>query len=182
MKTLPGPALLAVLLLLFPKHGFPADLTGTGRITPVSSAELTEVLAEQVGKVVLINFWASWCTPCLKEIPALVELARRYRARGFELVSVSLDDPRDIEVIVVPFLNRRFPDFVSYARLDPDMDTVVSVVDTAWNEILPSSYVLDRDGNVAEQIQGGQPIEVFEAAVLPLLDDAEILLNETGRG
>ena len=182
MKTLPGPVLLAVLLLLFPKYGFPADLTGTGRITPVSSAELVEVLAEQAGKVVLINFWASWCTPCLKEIPALVELAQRYRARGFELVSVSLDDPGDFEVIVVPFLNRRFPDFVSYARLDPDMDTVVSVVDTAWNEILPSSYILDRDGSVAEQIQGGQPIDVFEAAVVPLLEDAEILSQETGRG
>ena len=182
MKTLPGPALLAVLLLLFPKHGFPVELTGTGRITPVSSAELTVVLAEQVGKVVLINFWASWCTPCLKEIPVLEELAQRYRARGLELVSVSLDDPRDIEVIVVPFLNRWFPDFVSYARLDPDMDTVVSVVDTAWNEILPSSYVLDRDGNVAEQIQGGQPIEVFESAVIPLLDNKEILSSETSRG
>ena len=95
---------------------------------------------------------------------------------------VSLDDPGDIEVIVVPFMNRRFPDFVSYARLDPDMDTVVSVVDPAWNEILPTSYILDRDGNVTEQIQGGQPIDVFEAAVVPLLGDAEILLNETGRG
>jgi hypothetical protein len=52
-----------------------------------------------------------------------------------------------------------------------DMDTVVSIVDPAWNEVLPSSYVIDRDGNVVEQIQGGKPIDAFEAAILPLLND-----------
>jgi hypothetical protein len=51
------------------------------------------------------------------------------------------------------------------------MDTVVSVVDPAWDETLPSSYIIDRDGNVVEQIQGGKPFDVFEAAIIPLLDD-----------
>jgi thiol-disulfide isomerase/thioredoxin len=147
------------------------ELAGDGRLVPVSATELTDLLAEKQGKVLLVNFWASWCSPCLKEIPELVELADRYRERGFELVPVSLDDPGSIEVTVVPFLNKWFPDFFSYARVDLDMDTVVSVVDPAWNEILPSSYIIARDGSVAEQIQGGKPIEVFEAAILPLLDD-----------
>ncbi len=170
MNSLPGSILLG-LLLLVPQTGFPVELEGNGRLIPVSSAQLAEVLAEQTGKVVLVNFWASWCTPCLKEIPTLVDLAERYRDRGFELVPVSLDDPGDIDVIVVPFLNRWFPDFVSYTRLDLDMDTVVSVVDSAWNEILPTSYVIGRDGSVVEQMQGGMTIDEFEAAILPLLND-----------
>jgi thiol-disulfide isomerase/thioredoxin len=170
MNHLPERLLLCVLLLL-PQYALPVELAEGGQLIPVSSAELTELLAEKQGKVVLVNFWASWCAPCLREIPALVELADRYRDRGFELVPVSLDDPGDIEVTVVPFLNKWFPEFVSYARLDMDMDTVVSVVDPAWNEILPSSYIIDRDGNVAEQIQGGHPIDVFDAAILSLLDD-----------
>jgi thiol-disulfide isomerase/thioredoxin len=170
MKSLPERILLCALLLL-PQDGLPVELAGNGRLISVSSTELTEVLAEQTGKVVLVNFWASWCSPCLKEIPALVELAQRYGDSGFELVPVSLDDPGDIDVVVVPFLNRWFPDFTSYARLDLDMDTVVSVVDSAWNEVLPSSYVIDRNGNVVEQIQGGKAIDVFEAAIIPLLGD-----------
>ena len=170
MKHLPERILLCVLLLL-PQYALLAELAGDGRLVPVSSAELTELLAAKHGKVVLVNFWASWCSPCLKEIPALVELAERYRDRGFELVPMSLDDPGDIEPIVVPFLNKWFPDLVSYARVDMDMDTVVSVVDPAWAEILPSSYIIDRDGAVVEQIQGGKPIDIFEAAILPLLDD-----------
>ena len=170
MKSLLGRILLG-LLLLVPQTGFPVELEGKGRLIPVSSTQLAEVLAEKTGKVVLVNFWASWCTPCLKEIPTLVELAERYRDRGFELVPVSLDDPGDINVIVVPFLNRWFPDFTSYTRVDMDMDTVVSVVDPAWNEILPTSYVIDRDGSVVEQMQGGMTIDEFEAAILPLLND-----------
>jgi thiol-disulfide isomerase/thioredoxin len=170
MKHLPERILLCVLLLL-PQYALPAELAGDGRLVPVSSAELTELLAAKQGKVVLVNFWASWCSPCLKEIPALVELAERYRDRGFELVPMSLDDPGDMEPIVVPFLNKWFPDLVSYARVDMDMDTVVSVVDPAWAEILPSSYIIDRDGAVVGQIQGGKPIDIFEAAILPLLDD-----------
>jgi len=170
MKSLLGRILLG-LLLLVPQTGFPVELEGKGRLIPVSSTQLAEVLAEKTGKVVLVNFWASWCTPCLKEIPTLVELAERYRDRGFELVPVSLDDPGDIDVIVVPFLNRWFPDFTSYTRVDMDMDTVVSVLDPAWNEILPTSYVIDRDGSVVEQMQGGMTIDEFEAAILPLLND-----------
>ena len=170
MKRLSGCMLLG-LLLLVPQVGYPVELAGKGRLTSVSSTQLAEVLADKTGKVLLVNFWASWCSPCLKEIPALVELAERYRDQGFELVPVSLDDPGDIEVIVVPFLNRWFPDFSSYTRLDFDMDTVVSVVDPVWNEILPTSYVIDHDGKVVEMLQGGKPMDEFTAAILPLLDN-----------
>lgn len=156
--------------MLVPTRSLAVELSGSGRITPITATEFSDVLAEHSGSVVLINFWASWCVPCLREIPELVELAERYHDRGLTLVPFSLDDPGDLEPIVLPFLNQRFPDFTSYARVDLEMDTVVSVVDDAWNEILPTSYVLDRDGNVAELIQGGKAIEDFEAAVLPLLD------------
>jgi len=165
-----GLRALLLFLLLVPVAASPFELSGSGRITPITAPEFADVLSAQSGRVVLINFWASWCVPCLREIPDLVELAERYHDQGLTLVAFSLDDPGDLDPIVVPFLNQRFPDFVSYARVDLEMDTVVSVVDDAWNEILPTSYVLDRDGTVKRLIQGGKPIEDFEAAVLPLLD------------
>jgi thiol-disulfide isomerase/thioredoxin len=158
------------MLTVLPLSGSAVDLAGKGRITPISSTELAELIAAQSGKVVLVNFWASWCAPCLKEIPSLVQLEQRFGSRGFVLIPVSLDDPGDLEVTVVPFLNKWFPDFVSYARLDHDMDTVVSVIDPVWAEILPSSYVIDREGMVVEQLQGGKTIEDFADAVGPLLD------------
>jgi thiol-disulfide isomerase/thioredoxin len=139
------------------------------RIEPITAAEFGELLTAKRGKVVLVNFWATWCRPCLKEIPELEELAARYRERGFELVAVSLDEPEDLEAVVIPFLDKWFPEFRSYARLERSMDSVVSVVDRAWNEVLPTSYVLSADGQVKAMLQGGKSGAEFEAAILPLL-------------
>jgi thiol-disulfide isomerase/thioredoxin len=169
MKSLHG-LLVCAAIAIAPGISLAAELTGSGRITPLAASDFAEVIAQQSGQVVLINFWASWCTPCLKEIPDLLKLEERYRERGFKLVFFSLDDPKDLEPILVPFLNKWFPDLETYARTDFEMDTVVSVVDDAWNEILPTSYILNRDGSVEKLIQGGKPIDEFEKAMLPVLE------------
>ena len=131
----------------------------------LDAAGLEQLLSEHSGKVVLLNFWATWCRPCLKEIPALQELSGRYSADEFILVPVSLDDPANASLVVTNFLNRWFPDFSSWLSAEPEMDAIVSVVDRAWNEVLPTSYVLNRNGSGARRLQGGKAIEEFDAAV-----------------
>lgn len=139
------------------------------RATPVSADALRVVLGEHQGRVVLVNFWATWCRPCLDEIPALMALADEFNEQGFDLIAVSLDDPADRELLLDPFLDKWFPDFSTYVSLENDMDSIVSIVDPFWNEILPTSYVLARDGSVARRIQGGSSAEAFAAAIQPLL-------------
>ncbi len=130
---------------------------------------LPPVSATSQGRVVLVNFWATWCRPCLKELPELLLLEKKYAPQGFELLAVSLDEPADRETIVRPFLAKWFPELDSLIRRSPDMDSMVSVLDSAWNEVLPTSYVLDASGRVRARLQGGKPVEEFEAAILPLL-------------
>lgn len=140
------------------------------RVIPVNAEQLSAELAARQGRVVLVNFWATWCRPCLEEIPALMKLEAELSARGFDLVAVSLDYPGDSETLIEPFLDRWFPDFVTYLSLEHDMDAIVSVVDPYWNEVLPTSYVIGRDGAVAKRIQGGSTAEEFAAEVAPLLE------------
>ncbi len=143
------------------------------RVTVIDADELSALLAEHEGRLVLVNFWATWCRPCLKEIPALMELAQEYASRGFTLVPVSLDDPFQLESMLLPFLNEFFPDFKTYARSDRDMDTIVSVIDPAWNQVLPTSYLLDQRGRVVAKIQGGHTRSHFVAQILPWLESSE---------
>jgi peroxiredoxin len=97
-------------------------------------------LSEQRGKVVLVNFWATWCPPCLEEMPAMERLWRRHKDAGFVLVAISLDtDPKKVP----PFVTAR--KFSFPVALDPKM----GVAEKYGVRALPASFMLDREGTVA---------------------------------
>jgi thiol-disulfide isomerase/thioredoxin len=148
-----------------PVHGNTTD----SPLALVTPAGLRTALDELQGEVVLINFWATWCGPCLKEIPVLLELEDELAEQGFTLVAVSLDDPASGTTVVQPFMREWFPEFRSYLGKTYDMDEMVSVLDGGWNQVLPTTYLLDRDGTVAVRLQGSYTQDEFVTAIKPLL-------------
>jgi peroxiredoxin len=97
-------------------------------------------LADQRGKVVLVNFWATWCPPCLEEMPAMERLWRKHKDAGFVLVAVSVDtDPKKVAPFVTEY-KLTFP-----IALDPKM----SVAERYGVRALPSSFILGKDGGLA---------------------------------
>ncbi|MBI3637060.1 MAG: TlpA family protein disulfide reductase [Candidatus Rokubacteria bacterium] len=96
-------------------------------------------LAEHRGKVVFINFWATWCPPCREEMPAMERLYREHRDAGFVMVAVSLD--ADAKV-VPPFLSQH--PFTFPVALDPKME----VANAYGVRGLPSSFIVDARGNL----------------------------------
>src|SRR5579863_3113977 len=69
-----------------------AGLAAQGKLIPVDQASYPKVIVAHKGKVVLANFWATWCVPCRKEMPQLVQLSHKLAARGFDLVMISADE------------------------------------------------------------------------------------------
>ncbi len=118
------------------------------------------------GRVVILNLWGTWCAPCLREIPELVRLQRELASNKVTLLGVAMDEPGDMVSLVEPFHRKYFPDFPTLLRSTPDMDSMVSVVDPAWNEVLPTTYLIGRDGKVAGKIQGARTYQQFRALVL----------------
>lgn len=138
-------------------------------IRSISALEFSALLDDARGEVILINLWATWCAPCLREIPELMQLRETYQDKEFRLIAVAMDDPQDLETHVIPFRDQRFPDWNTFQRAEVEMDRFVSVVDPAWNEVLPTSYLLDRSGTVVKVLFGGKSYEDFEAALLEIL-------------
>jgi thiol-disulfide isomerase/thioredoxin len=138
-------------------------------IRSISASEFGALLDDARGEVILINLWATWCAPCLREIPELIRLRENYQDKGFRLMAVAMDDPQNLETHVMPFREQRFPDWDTFQRAEFEMDTFVSVVDPAWNEVLPTSYLIDRTGKVVKVLFGGKSYEDFEAALLEIL-------------
>ena len=96
-------------------------------------------LHEQIGQVVMVNFWATWCGPCRQEMPHLNRLYEKYRASGFVLLGVNVDeDPRNAAAVAAK-LGIKFP-----VLLDTDKK-----VSRLYNlATMPSTVMIDRDGRV----------------------------------
>jgi peroxiredoxin len=101
-------------------------------------------LADYRGKVVLLNFWATWCGPCKVEIPWFIDFEKNYKDRGFAVVGISLDD--DGWEAVKPYLEGHR---MNYRVALGNMDIERLYGGSTGIESLPTSFIIDRDGKVA---------------------------------
>lgn len=130
-----------------------------------STQELDELKNSLKGKVVLINFWATWCKPCVKEFPELVKLYNNYKDKNFQLVFISADVPEEIDSKVVPFLRSQNVDFISYYNNFDKPEELINYIDKNWEGAIPSTYIYDKEGNLTSNILGIKNYEFFEKEI-----------------
>ena len=130
-------------------------------IVPTLDARVFD-LAALHGKVVIVNFWASWCSPCRAEMPQLDAFYRRYRARGLELLGVSVDEPADRDAVVRIMKSFRYPAAIAAAAKVNVFGAPVAV---------PTTWIIDSHGIVRARLMAGNANtrHSLEQAVLPLL-------------
>jgi cytochrome c biogenesis protein CcmG, thiol:disulfide interchange protein DsbE len=120
-------------------------------------------LASLHGKVVVINFWATWCPPCRKEMPALDAFYKEYHPKGVELIGVSADRPHDRKEVEQAMQSLSYP----VAMLEDAKDNGFGAPAT-----LPETFVVDGNGVVRAKFlphAGSVTVESLAAAVQPLL-------------
>jgi len=119
-------------------------------------------LSDYKGKVVLLDFWATWCGPCNIEIPWFTDFERKYKDRGFEVLGVSMDD--DGWKAINPFVAEKKINYRIVLGDDMTSDMYGSV------EALPTTFVIDREGRIASIHIGLSGKKEFEDAIEKLLD------------
>jgi thiol-disulfide isomerase/thioredoxin len=138
-------------------------------ITPIDASGLKKAIGSEKGHVVVVNFWATWCIPCVQEFPTLVTIQRRYGRDGLVVFAVSADVRRDVAGKVLPFLRRQHADFPQYLQHSKDPQDFIDAFDPSWYGDLPRTFIYDRSGHLVKELTNGQTERSFATAVVPLL-------------
>lgn len=149
---------LAVLLFL----GV-AWLAAQPGLTPLDEAGYRKLLASHKGRILLVDFWATWCEPCLAELPQLVQLEKKLRG-GFKLVTISADDPEQ-EADAAKFLRKSGVPLPAYIKRAADDEKFITAVDLKWSGALPALFLYDRQGRKVRSLVGETEMAVLEAAI-----------------
>ena len=120
-------------------------------------------ISEWDGKVIALNFWATWCPPCLKEVPEFVLLQTKYQAAGLQFIGVALQKPAEVRQFVAEH-------GMNYPVLTGELE-VIKLAESYGNHIgaLPYTVIIDRNGQIAHVKPGVLPTEEAESIINRLL-------------
>jgi peroxiredoxin len=127
--------------------------------------DLKKLRTNPTGKMLLVNFWATWCGPCVDELPAMLETSYWFRPRGFEMVTVSANDPQEKGAVL-----KKLQELHAASRNlifeSDDVYAMMAAFDKDWQGGVPFSMVINPDGRVVYQQQGETDIIELRRAVL----------------
>lgn len=150
----------ATLLILLP-----AVVTGQSNEAPIVALKdlrgRTVRISDYRGKVVLLNFWATWCPPCRAEMPDLVRLQRQFRRQGLQVIGITYP-PTELRAVrqFIRSIGVNYPILLGAEETKAMFDS---------GETLPFTVVIDQEGKIRDKIEGILLPEEFEQKVKPLL-------------
>jgi len=152
---------IALGFLLFP-------ILGTCALPTLDETAFQKLVETHKGKVVIYDFWATWCEPCRAELPRLTRLESKLRAQGFQLITISADEPEqsaDAEKVLRQFAVRG-PVYRKQAKND---DQFINSIDVKWSGALPALFLYDKTGRQVRSFIGETDMGTVEAAIRKLL-------------
>jgi thiol-disulfide isomerase/thioredoxin len=175
------PALLSLLCAIVLLSGFSAPaqqpVNGAAKtattneivVQEVDADGLTDILRRKRSGPLLVNFWATWCDPCREEFPDLVKIDSDYRAKGLEVITVSLDDFEDIKTGVPQFIREMKATMPAYLLNVSDPEPAIKSVDPEWRGALPATFLYDSKGAIAFKYFGRFKPQELRAAIEKLV-------------
>ncbi len=123
-------------------------------------------LSKHVGDVVIVDFWATWCPPCVKEIPDFVKLHKKYEKKGLVIVGVSMDKSDGPVKTFVKDQKVRYPIVMNGGDVWKEFQELLPEKQRGG---IPATFIVRRDGGIEEMMVGYHDAKTFENAVKPLL-------------
>lgn len=113
-------------------------------LTIIDFEGLKPYLDKNDGKTYVINFWATWCAPCIKELPYFEAITKQYKGNEVEVILVSLDFPRQFDTKLKPFILEKQLQSEVLALNDMDMNSWIPQVDESWTGAIPATLIYNQ--------------------------------------
>jgi thiol-disulfide isomerase/thioredoxin len=144
------------------------QLLAANALLPLDEQAFRRMVAGHRGRILLVDFWATWCAPCREEMPKLVALAGAQKRNGVDLVTISCDEPEQ-EMAAGQFVTRQGAPAPHYIRRAKNDDDFINAIDTKWSGALPAVFIFDRSGKQVQSFVGETDPKLVETAVNRLL-------------
>ncbi len=120
----------------------------------IGTVELEAILNNEEDRLHVINFWATWCSPCVTELPYFQELSDKYSEEDIKILLISLDFPDQADSRLVPFLKEKNIQLPVVLMEDLDYNKWISKVDTEWKGNLPATLIFNNKQNKRSFVAG----------------------------
>jgi len=132
--------ILSVFSLLF----FKSETSAGQQFTQIRIPDLEKILSSKEDKLLVINFWATWCPPCVKELPHFQKVAKEYNKDKVSFLLVSIDFPSQIDSHLKPFLKKNNVTLDVALMMDTDQNEWIDKVDPSWQGNIPVTLMLNN--------------------------------------
>ncbi len=126
-------------------------------------------LSDYAGKVIILDFWATWCPPCRREIPHFIELQKDYGNEGLQVIGISTDD--DFAAVVPSFIADNDVNYPILQASEQTYNAYQQLINPDERGGIPFTFVIDTKGQIVARFVGYRDKNIFEEAIKPLLKD-----------
>jgi thiol-disulfide isomerase/thioredoxin len=136
---------LFVGLISCKKETVKENFTEILAVKTVTYNELKPLLEKNDGKTYVVNFWATWCAPCVKELPYFEKLKQEYSDKNVEVLLVSLDFPKQVKKKLIPYINKKKLQSEVILLDDVNEDIWIKAIDKNWSGAIPATLIYNKN-------------------------------------